>query len=106
MGNNFFQSNLHQIFGVQRHLATAFWFNYILYAENIYVDEESEDNDSEEEGDIDEDMMDIDWDDRRTFGLSYIVKLSVIVGTTENKVLISEANFFHHKMALWLRTPI
>ena len=54
-------------------------------AENFYVDEESEDNDSEEEGDIDEDMMDIDWDDRRTFGLSYIVKLSVIVGTTENK---------------------
>ena len=29
-------------------------------AENIYVDGESEDNDSDEEGDIDEDMMDID----------------------------------------------
>ena len=29
-------------------------------AENIYVDGYSEDNDSDEEGDIDEDMMDID----------------------------------------------
>ena len=29
-------------------------------AENIYVDEESEENVSEEEGDIDEDVMDID----------------------------------------------
>ena len=29
-------------------------------AQDNYFDEESEDNDSDEEGDIDEDMMDID----------------------------------------------
>ena len=62
--NYFFQSRLHKIFDNTAPSGGGLWFNFILYsnsdyspmqpvtvagaAENIYVDGESEDNDSDE----------------------------------------------------------
>ena len=53
-------------------------------AEDNYFEQESEDNDSEEEGDVDEDTMDINWGDWRKFVFcGFIVKLNSIVGITK-----------------------
>ena len=72
MENYFFQSKLHQNFWLSAPSGGS--LNVLLHtasfildpatvagaAQDNYSDKESEDNDSDEEGDIDEDMMDID----------------------------------------------
>ena len=44
----------------QRQSSMVFFFSVAGAAQDNYFDEESEDNESDEEGDIDEDMVDID----------------------------------------------